>query len=192
MSKCTKTLIGATVLVISLLTRFAAAQGKQVQAPTPTQITTAKKVFIANAGGDERWHDDPLFTGGADRSYNQFYAATKSSGHYELVGSPAEADLIFEIEFLVPTAEPRASRDDVLVGAAFDPQIRLTVRDPRTNVLLWGFREHVQWAILRSNRDKNFDEASARIVADVQGLASRAGADTTAAKRQGEGASAVK
>ena len=183
MSERMKTLIVGTVLAISLLTRFAAGQGKQVPlTPIPTQITTARRVFIANAGGDERWHEDPQFTGGPDRAYNQFYTAIKSSRRYELVGSPAEADLIFEIAFLVPTAEPRASRDGVGEGPAFDPQFRLTIRDPRSSVLLWGFTEHVQWAILRSNRDKNFDEAFMRTVADVQGLTSRSGADTTAAK----------
>lgn len=176
-----------------LLSGLAGAQTKQIPiGPIPAQIPGARRVFIANAGGDERWHDDPLFTGGPDRAYNQLYAAMKNSGRYELVGSPSEADLIFEIEFLVPTAEPRASRDALLEAAAFDPQIRLAVRDPRTNIQLWGFREHVQWAVLRGNRDKNFDEASARIMADLQSLASRAGAATTAIKQQAEGAGAVK
>jgi hypothetical protein len=31
----------------------------------------------------------------------------------------------------------------------------------------------VQWAILQGNRDKNFDQAAARIVAGVQSLAAR-------------------
>ena len=77
--------------------------------------------------------------GGPDRSYNQFYAAIKSSGRYELVGSPAEADLIFEIEFRMPTAEPHAEADrrETLVPVAFDPQVRLAIRDPKTNVVLW-------------------------------------------------------
>ncbi len=47
------------------------------------------------------------------------------------------------------------------------PNFRLEIRDPKTNALLWGFTEHVQWAILQGNRNKNFDQASARIVADV-------------------------
>jgi hypothetical protein len=45
----------------------------------------------------------------------------------------------------------------------------LEIRDPKTNALLWAFTEHVHWAILQGNRDKNFDQALTRIVSDVQG-----------------------
>jgi hypothetical protein len=108
----------------------------------------------------------------------------KTGGRYELVSAPADADLILEIELLAPTAEPQAAARLELTAVPFDPQFRLTIRDPRTNVLLWGFTEHVQWAILRGNRDKNFDDAMGRILADVQGLASRAQVDATAARSQ--------
>lgn len=151
-------------------------------APIPAQIATAKKIFIANAGGDERWHDAPIFSGGTDRPYNQFYAAIKASGRYELVGSPAEADLIFEIQFLLPTAELAASRGEAFAPDAFDPQFRLVIRDPKTNALLWGFTEHVQGAILQGNRDKNFDRAAALIFEDLQDLLARSAAVATAAK----------
>jgi hypothetical protein len=163
-----------TFLLISLLQVAVVGQTKQIApAPIPTQILAAKKVFIANAGGDDSPYPDPLFSGGADRSYNQFYAAIKAAGRYELVGSPAEADLLFEIQFWVPTAEPAANRGESIATVAFDPQFRLAIRDPKTNALLWAFTEHVQWAILQGNRDKNFDQAAARIVADVQGLTAR-------------------
>ena len=32
-------------------------------------------------------------------TYNEFYAAMKSWGRYELVSSPADADMVFEIRF---------------------------------------------------------------------------------------------
>ena len=171
-------------IVISVLTGTAAAQGKRVEfAPIPTQITIGKRVFIAN-GGDVRWNDDPLFSRGVDRSGNQFYAGMKAAGRYELESAPADADLIFEIELLVPTAEPQDASRLELTAVPFDPQLRLTTRDPKTNVLLWGFTEHVQWAILRGNRDKNFDDAMTRVLADVQGLASRAQVDATGGRSQ--------
>ena len=162
------------VFLVSLLQVAVVAQTRQVaSAPIPTQILAAKKVFIANAGADNRPYEDALFNGGVDRSYNQFYAAMKTAGRYELVGSPAEADLLFEIEFWVPTAEPAANRGESIALVAFDPQFRLVIRDPKTNALLWAFTEHVEWAILQGNRDKNFNQAAARIVADVQGLTVR-------------------
>ena len=139
-------------------------------APLPSQITAAKKAFISNAGGDERWYDDPVFTGGVDRTYNEFYAAMKTSGRYELVGSPAEAELVFEIGMSTPAISGLASQGDTLGRKPYDPQFRLAIRDPKTNALLWAFTEHVQWAILQGNRDKNFELALNRIVYDLQGL----------------------
>ena len=59
------------VALLISLTGLAAAQAKQVvPGPIPTQIQLAKKVFIANAGGDEPGIDEPIFSGGVDRSYN--------------------------------------------------------------------------------------------------------------------------
>lgn len=169
--------------MFSLPSGFIAAQTKQaISAPIPTQIQLAKKVFIANAGGDDPGIDEPIFSGGVDRSYNQFYAAMKSAGRYELVGSPAEADLLFEIRFTVSTSTTKVFKGDS-IGSTLDPQFRLEIRDPKTSALLWAFTEHVQWAILQGNRNRNFDQASARIVTDVLALGTRAlAAVTTPAK----------
>jgi hypothetical protein len=41
-------------------------------APIPAQILTAKKIFIANGGGDESLYDTAWFSGGPDRAYNHF------------------------------------------------------------------------------------------------------------------------
>jgi hypothetical protein len=45
----------------------------------------------------------------------------------------------------------------------------------------------MEWAILQGNRNRNFDQASARIVSDVLALGTRAvAAATTPAKPQGK------
>ena len=83
-----------------------AAQTKPIAAaPIPVQISAAKKAFVANAGGEERAYDEPFFGGGPSRAYNQFYAAMLSSGRFELVPAPAEADILLEIRFTVAQAE---------------------------------------------------------------------------------------
>ena len=64
-------------------------------APVPSPIAAARKVFISNAPGSNL----PPSLGGPDRTYNEFYAAMKGWGHYELVASPSDADLILEISF---------------------------------------------------------------------------------------------
>ena len=94
---------------------------------------------------------------------------------YELVGSPAEADLLFEIRLTVIP-----DRDANRAVAVF----RLEIRDPKMNALLWAYNEYVEWAILESNRNKNFDQALARMVRDVAGLRARAAARTAQVKPQ--------
>lgn len=143
-------------------------------APIPSQILSAKKVFVANAGGDERWFDDPIFTGGPERGYNEFYASVKTTGMYDLVGTAAEADLVLEIRMFAPAMSGAASERDTLARKPYDPQFRLTIRDPKANTLLWAFTEHVQWAILQSNRDKNFEASLNKIIGDLQTLAGQA------------------
>lgn len=179
MTKRANILIRSGVSVVLLFAQYAAAQGKHdaAPAPIPAQIATAHRVFIANAGGDDPFPTEMhLFSGGVDRPYNEFYAAIKNSGRYDIVGSPSEADLLFEIRFAVMTGP--LCRD----SGGYDSQFRLEIRDAKTNSLLWTFTEHVPWAILDGNRNKNFDQALARVVTDVLGLATRASSGAASAK----------
>jgi hypothetical protein len=129
-------------------------------APIPAQITAAKKVFIANLGGGAAGpRNYAYYSGPGERLYNQFYAALKSWGHYQLISSPAEADLILQVRLVSELGE------NVAVS-----QFRLAFLDPRTGTALWGLREYIEPATLQHNRDKNFDLALNRLVDDVKRL----------------------
>jgi len=123
-----------------------------IPAPVPAQIAAAQKVFISNAGGEsfESVIDETVFSGGPDRPYNQFYAAMKGWGRCELVSSPADADLVLEISWVLT---------DTGLKLPVLGQLRLLVIDPKTHVTLWNLTEYVRGAILLGNRDKNFDRA---------------------------------
>lgn len=150
---------------------YAATPSKEAPAaPVPPQILTANKVFIANGGGDESLFDSPQYDGGPDRLYNEFYAAMKSWGRYQLVGSPHEADLVFEVSLTI--VQPQRSAP--LGGDSnpvYDSQFHLTVRDGMTHETVWGLTEHAQTALLPGNRDKNFEQALAGIVAELHRIA---------------------
>jgi len=167
-SRSISVLVGFLLLPVAVAI---AGDAKTVPAaPLPKQIVMAKKVFIANGGLDDPGIEEALFKGGKDRAYDQFYAALKSAGTYDLVDSPADADLIFEISFVV-LPEPARVFQGSSVGAPADPVFRLEIRDPKMNAMLWAYIEHAQWAILQGNRDRNFDQGMARIVSDVAALA---------------------
>jgi hypothetical protein len=159
-SKATVFCVGFAVpgLWVSLL---AAQQPSQTPpAPVPAQILTAKKVFVANGGVDQ---PGTYFSGGPDRAYKDFYAALKTWGRYELVGAPSDADLLFEIG-LSGRVETGAT------VSYLDARFRLAIRDAKTNAALWTLHEQVEEAARQGNRDKNFDQALARIVSDVKAL----------------------
>ena len=132
-------------------------------APIPTQIAAAKKVFIANAGGECNPFGDAEITGGPDLAYNEFFSAMKKWGHFTLVTTPADADLVMEIHFTCPVYLEDNKQQ-------VDAQLRLVFQDSKTRILLWAITEHSQSAILQGNRDKEFGFAMGRLVRDVKSL----------------------
>ena len=161
-----KSVFSSIVLIIALTAApFLAAQQAKDAAPIPAQITTAKKVFISNGGQD----DLGGFGAEPDRTYNQFYSAVKNWGQYQLVSSPADADLVFEISFGVQAVGASVIKGDS-VGTGFAPSFRLVILDPKTHFPLWTFNQHVQWAILAGNRDKNFDQGVAELMNGLKQL----------------------
>jgi hypothetical protein len=69
-----------------------------VAAPVPIQILTGKKLFVSN-GISTATPDVP------NLPYNEFYADMKAWGRYELVATPADADLVFEVALRKRTSQ---------------------------------------------------------------------------------------
>jgi hypothetical protein len=126
-------------------------------APVPSQIVSAQKVFIANAAGD---HDPRVskYFGGPDGIYNQFYADIKSGGKFEPVSAPADADIVVEVTL---------GTFPLVAGYA---GFRLSIFDPKTNVLLWTASEPVDPAFLAKTARKNIAESLQRLATDLQTL----------------------
>jgi len=138
-------------------------------APIPAQILTAQKVFIANGGGDKSGYETATYSGGPDRAYNECYAVMKAWGRYELVASPGEVDLVFEIRFIVFQPEhPHGLKED---DPGVDAQLRFVIREAKSREKLWGLTAHARAAVLQSNRDKNFEEALGAVVVEVKRIA---------------------
>ena len=107
-----------------------------------------------------------VVTGDPRRDYNEFYAAMQTWGHYSLVGSPAEADLVIQISIIYI---PRQNFTEPF------PFFRVALLDPKSNVTLWVLDEFLVdkpnfSMILKKNRDKVFDEAINKLVNDLKVL----------------------
>lgn len=135
----------------------ATAQQSSSAAPIPPQILSAHSVFISNGGGSTLFD---AFTGGPDRAYNTFYADIQKANHYQLVATPADADLVFEIRAIAPTS---GSGDSVVTT----PQLVLDIKDPKTSVTLWTTRANVRAFGAQSRRDQGFDASVAVLVSKL-------------------------
>ena len=156
-----RTLFAPLILAVSA---SLASAHDPAPAPIPSQITSSKKVFISNASGESN-----LPPGVADRTYNQFYASMKSWGRYELVSAPADADLVLEIRYEIVVGRVAVAFGDG--GSGEYPQIRLSILDPRTRVILWAFTEPVVQVAKKSNGMQNFQEAMEKLMGDIKTLA---------------------
>jgi hypothetical protein len=143
-------------------------KGVAPPAPVPTQIFTAKNVFISNGGLDGIALQTFRKLGDVDQPYNAFYAAMKEWGKYTLVFSPAEADLVLEIRFKAPF------NGDKLVPRNA-PQCNLTIYDAKTRFVLWTMLEPVEGAFRKDTFIRNVNQGIGSLIADLKNLQGRAG-----------------
>jgi hypothetical protein len=138
-------------------------------APVPVSIATAKKVFIANAPGNSLGAS----LGGPYRPYNEFYAAMKSWGRYELASAPADADLILEICFANPITGVNVMSTSG-GGSSSALLLKLVIVDPKTRIPLWWFTESFAlkggFSHRKETLSSNFDRSIADLVDDVRKL----------------------
>jgi hypothetical protein len=148
---------------------FAAQQPNDPpSAPVPTPIFAAKKVFISNATGEI-----VLPPGNPDLTYDEFYAAMKSWGRYQLVSSPADADLVLEVRFTFVIGTTAVNQG--AGGSSADFQFRLSILDPKSHVLLWAFSETLPGSNNKVKARQVFDQAIGTLVDDLKKLVARSG-----------------
>ncbi|MGD0737275.1 MAG: hypothetical protein ABR976_19250 [Terracidiphilus sp.] len=175
--KKTRFTIRIAFFVLLLPATFAIAQ-QTAQAPVPAAIRTATKIFVSNAGADSGLFPSP-FTGDTNRGYNQLYAGLKANGQYELVGDPADADLVLELQLTAPVGSTRSMTSNKINGASDPvPMFRLVVYDRKTHYVLWAFTESIEIAFLQKTHDRNFDDALNAILLEFESLSGKAQAAT--------------
>lgn len=132
-------------------------------APVPVQIISSNKVFISNAGVDGTTLAAVTKAGDPDQPYDEFYAAMKTWGRYELAAAPVDADLVFEIRFTAPMT-------DCGKAPSYAPQLSLAILDAKTHFRLWTFTAAVQGAIREATWKKNFSQGITDLVDDLKKL----------------------
>jgi hypothetical protein len=86
----------------------------------------------------------------------------KSSGGYELVGAPGDADLVLDVS---------------VIPSAVTWEFKLEILDPKTRIVLWTVYEPVKIVGLQKTRDKNFDATIDKLVGDLKALSAQPAAN---------------
>ena len=137
----------ASIGLAMLFTSVPHLSAQAPAAPLPSQILTAKKVFISNLGGGL---DPKLWSGGTAQPYNELYAAIKNSGKYQLVAAPADADLILQISYANPLTDVGGTKESG-ANSSTTPQLTLVLLD-------MGFSLDSQVAFLVSGNEITLDK----------------------------------
>lgn len=169
------TTCGSACLAFAIITATINAQPpSRDHAPVPRQVVTAKSVLIANGASESYGADSyfqlTLYDGGPNRAYNSFYSALHDWGHFDLVGETADADLVLVIKFTNPVVGREGDRNADHRDWVYDPQLNLSINDPRTGLPLWTITEHLEPGGNHAEANRRFDEAVTRLVADLQRL----------------------
>jgi len=146
-----------------------------LRGPVPAPIVSAQKLFIANGGMDafSLQAFQELDLNGTD-AYDSLYAAVKRWGKYELVTSPADADLVLTIRFTAPMTNVGEHAtwgfQHIMANTTWQFQTEMTISDAKTHFLLWTLTEPVRPANLKGTWRKNIAEANAALAGDLRSL----------------------
>ncbi len=129
-------------------------------APVSTEFATAKTIFLANAGGNivpYKGTDD------AEDSYSALYQQLKTWNHYQLVDTPAKADLSLELSI-----QALSSYETTVGVSAY--YLQCVVRDTRTHALLWTINQPIKNAFRTATAETNMQDAVRRTVQSLKAL----------------------
>jgi hypothetical protein len=138
-------------------------------APPPAQLFAARKIFLSNASGETL-----SGTAASDLTYNAFYMDLKAWGRYDLASTPLDADLVFEIRYETPPGPTNG-------GSSWGfPQVRLSIFDPKTHVVLWAFTE-LMVSTQHESDQQHLRETLTNVLNDLKKLVAQGPAGTAPA-----------
>jgi hypothetical protein len=120
----------------------------------PSQITTAKTIFLANAGEE----DNAL----SEQAYASLYQSLQQVTHYQLVPASAAADLVLELHYMAP---PNIVTDG---SSNYSFRFRLIVTDRESHATLWSVTEFLDTNGGKIPFEQAFQTAIERIAGDVK------------------------
>jgi hypothetical protein len=143
---------------------------KDSNAPKAASLTPTARLAAAHTVYIKRM-------GGSDIPVNSISEGIKGWGRYVLVGAPEKADLLLEVESpentsgltlatsertAKSTGEPDRSSSTTLSRQTVSSEVKLTVRDAKSGMVLWLAVEQAKSSVRRVNRENSLVEAGER------------------------------
>jgi hypothetical protein len=138
-------------------------------APLPSAITQAHKAFLVNGQTTSQY----LTKNGNTLAFDSLYDALKSWGRYELVDSPAGADIVVELQYR-PYSEgsrtfgvynPSTRTTQARTVDRFGADFVLIVYDAKSKEQLWFASDQPGAALIVKNQQKEVIKSINRLVA---------------------------
>ncbi|MGC9197393.1 MAG: hypothetical protein ACP5E5_00475 [Acidobacteriaceae bacterium] len=92
------------------------------------RVTRARNVFLSNAGANDYFNGQ--ISGAPNVIYNELYASLRQWGYFQLVDSPDQADLIFQVRGTEAAPEIIMDPFGQSRGRQHQPHLQLTILDP--------------------------------------------------------------
>jgi len=146
-------LLAAFALVLPIL-------HAQQPAPIPVPLLSAQRVFLANGGTDSISMDAFKKAAQVNEPYNSLYLALQTWGHWQLLASPSDADLILVVRFTAP----------LVTGPSYAPQLELTILDGKTHAPVWSLTQPVEGAFRVATWKKNYGDGIAALMTQLKTL----------------------
>lgn len=162
-------LLAAFALVLPVIH----AQPAPSRAPVPAPITSAQKIFIANGGMDafSLQAFEELGLEGTT-AYDSLYSAVNSWNKYQLVTSPADADIVLVVRCTAPLVGEGGGWNfqHIFATTKWQFQTEVVIEDAKTHFSLWTLTQPVRPANLKGTWRKNIADSNAALAGDLKSL----------------------
>jgi hypothetical protein len=162
-------------VALTLALLFATCSSAQTPVPVPSNFATAKTAFLASEGAPDLATKEKE---GISILYSSMYKALLAASIYKLETNPAAADLSMSVSIGNISM-------DFNGNSLANPFIRLSIRDTKTQSLLWNIDETLKGAWREKTFEKNVDTCTAQIIADLKQLAAGTSPSNTPAPNKG-------
>ncbi len=145
------------------------AQTGPSAAPLSPEALARQRLLVAHSLYLAKSTQDANFPASPDDAYNLVLANLKNWGHYQIVDSIAQADLVLQLRDAVKTSvvndpDPNSTGSTVYYLASF----QLTLADPSTLSPLWAINTGIPTAIKHKNQDALLAASAQNLVSQLK------------------------